>query len=583
MTLESVNTGATGEPIVVDTIDGKNVQAAKILLGAANTDGGFLSPANPMPIGAPPSLPLPPGAATNAKLDELIASIATRAAEATLASILARLPLPITTVPENDASAPPYRLVGQDVWNCSFSNVGTVIAPELTTPIQGTGVSFAQASGTLTITAGTTANAEFLTRSVRTWEGAMRARLSSVTGARSANNNFTWMLADLVGEGLAYNVVSATTVDVTMPAHGFTAANVGQRMFLGGITTLTGSAPCIPGRYAIASIPDVNTIRFTVSGWASSGTGTLTLFGHSYARVAFEGATATTTTYGTGRRGWTGTADTAAASNLTTASPGAIHTIELTGREAFFFDHLRASATSPTITTRASRYEDLPDDNLPLYLWIWSYNGTTGPSSTTWAISFASVEKFANLPVYLQGQRANGTVNPIAVTINGAVDTEFATAAALADGAANPTTGTAGSAALQFNGTTWDRARGNTAVTAEVSSAKVASGNSAAVTNHSARGAVFFINVSAVSGTTPTLAVRVQMQDPVGSGWVDIPGAVTASITGVSLVALAVYPGATVAANAAVSYPLPRNYRLAWTIGGTSPSFTFSVGAQYIL
>ncbi len=39
---------------------------------------------------------------------------------------------------------------------------------------------------------------------------------------------------------------------------------------------------------------------------------------------------------------------------------------------------------------------------------------------------------------------------------------------------------------------------------------------------------------------------------------------------------------ARIAANAAVSYPLPRNYRLAWTIGGTTPSFTFSVGAQYV-
>jgi hypothetical protein len=72
------------------------------------------------------------------------------------------------------------------------------------------------------------------------------------------------------------------------------------------------------------------------------------------------------------------------------------------------------------------------------------------------------------------------------------------------------------------------------------------------------------------------------MQDPVGLGWVDIPGAVTASITTTGLVALAIYPGATVVANAAVSYPLPRTWRLAWTIGGTTPSFTFSVGAQYV-
>jgi hypothetical protein len=43
------------------------------------------------------------------------------------------------------------------------------------------------------------------------------------------------------------------------------------------------------------------------------------------------------------------------------------------------------------------------------------------------------------------------------------VDTELPTAAALADGAANPTTPLIGSANLVFNGTTWDRARGSAA------------------------------------------------------------------------------------------------------------------------
>lgn len=174
---------------------------------------------------------------------------------------------------------------------------------------------------------------------------------------------------------------------------------------------------------------------------------------------------------------------------------------------------------------------------------------------------------------------AQGTAGNFQVT----ADTEFAAAAALADGAANPTTASGGALASEFNGTTWDRQRGNTSVSVEASSAKTASGNSAAaLTNHSASGAILFVNVSAVSGTTPTLVVRAQMQDPVGSGWIDIPGAATASITGVSNVALAIYPGATVAANAAVSYPLPRVWRLAWTITGTTPSFTFSVGAQYV-
>jgi hypothetical protein len=472
------------------------------------------------------------------------------------------LPGMTTGVPENDVSAPPVRLVGQDVWNVSFSDVGTTIAPELTTPITGTGVSFSQAASSLLIVAGTTANAEFLTRSVRSWQGSLRARLSSVMGARSANNNFTWMLADLIGEGLSYNIVSATQVDVTLTNHGFTSANVGQFMYMGGITTLTGSAPRIPGRRAIASIPDANTIRFTVSGWASSGTGTCTLFGHSYARVAFEGATATTTTYGTGRRGWSGTADNAATSNLTTASPGAIHTIELTGREAVFFDHLRATTTTPTIAVRATRYEDLPDDNLPLYLFIWSYNGTTGPTSTTWAISFASVEKFANTPVYIQGQRANGSLNPLPVTLTGtnslAANQTVSVSQIGGVSVAALNVGTSGANGIGvFLG-----AGAAPSVADRASSAATTTGNTAASVSQG--GAVVSANIvfSAVGGTTPTLDLVLQETFDGGTTFRDLWHCERVTANGTVTVP---------------SIPVQGRRRWSWTISGTGPTFTFAI------
>jgi hypothetical protein len=484
-----------------------------------------------------------------------------------------------TTVPANSVSAPPVRLVGQDVYNFGFAQSGaSVLSSDFIAPIVGTGVGYSQASGSLLITTGTSTNAEFLTRSTVAWRGSLRMRASIVASQRIANQNLAIMLADLVGAGLSYTINSATSVTVTVPGHTFTAQNVGQFINLAGIVGAAG----VPGRYAIASVVVGTSITFTVAGWPASGSGTLTLFGWNFVRNLVTGTTATNINWTTQRRGW-GDADTVA-TIASTAAPGTIIQNDLTGRDAFLLDQVRATSTVPNFTTRASRYENLPDDDTELYVWIWNFNGTVAPASTTtWTIGFISVEKFANTPVYLQGVRAQGAVNPLPVTIQGAVDTEFATAAALADGAANPTTGTAGAAGLEFNGTTWDRLRGNTAVSVEASSAKTATGNSAAaITNHSASGAVLFINVSAVSGTTPTLVVRAQMQDPVGLGWVDIPGAVTASITTTGLVALAIYPGATVVANAAVSYPLPRTWRLAWTIGGTTPSFTFSVGAQYV-
>jgi len=48
------------------------------------------------------------------------------------------------------------------------------------------------------------------------------------------------------------------------------------------------------------------------------------------------------------------------------------------------------------------------------------------------------------------------------VSVSGAVDTELPAAAALADGVANPTVPTVGAFASVFNGTTWDRVRGDT-------------------------------------------------------------------------------------------------------------------------
>lgn len=328
-------------------------------------------------------------------------------------TLLGRVPSLLTTVPPSDTPAGPVRLVGQDVWVCSFAGVGaSVLSSDFTTPVVGTGVGYSQAGGALLLTTGTSTNAEFLTRSVMSWKGALRMRASIIASQRIANQNLQITLADLVGEGLTYNIVNATTVDVTLPAHGRTAQSVGQFMNLGGITGAAG----VPGRYAIASIPGGDTIRFTVAAWPASGTGTLSLFGWNYCRNLITGTTATNAAWDCQRNGWA-SGDTTATIN-TTASPGSTIQNDLNGRDAFLMDALRATATAPTFTTRASRYENLPDDTTTLYVWLWSYNGTVAPASTTtWTLGFVAVEKFANTPVYLQGARANGSANAFPVAV----------------------------------------------------------------------------------------------------------------------------------------------------------------------
>jgi hypothetical protein len=423
------NVGAGTEKFIVDQIGADLAPSTKIMLGDDGVDGGFVSGANPMPIDGVVSvsgpvdvagtfwpatqpisasaLPLPAGAAT----------------ETSLAALVALNPALTDTVPFNGVQAPPSRLVGQDVWTCSFAQSGSsVLSPDFITPIVGTGVTYNQTSGSLNILTGTNTNAEFLTRSVRSWRGALRMRFSIVASQRIANQNLAVVLADLLGAGLTYNIVNSTTVDVTDTAHGLTAQNVGQFMNLGGITGAAG----VPGRYAIASIVDANTIRFTVAGWPASGTGTLTLFGWNYCRNLYNGTTATSMLWDCQRRGWA-SGDTTA-SVLTTASPGAIVQNDLNGRDAFLLDQLRATSAVPNFISRGSRYENMPDDDVELYMFIWNFNGTVAPASTTtWTLGFISVEKFANLPVYIQGQRANGNNNPLPVLAQGTTPVSLAT------------------------------------------------------------------------------------------------------------------------------------------------------------
>ena len=127
------------------------------------------------------------------------------------------------------------------------------------------------------------------------------------------------------------------------------------------------------------------------------------------------------------------------------------------------------------------------------------------------------------------------------------------------------------------------RAYNNSTLTVQASAAQTATNNSTAQTNFNARGIDLYVNVTAASGTSPTLAVKIQTQDPVSGTWVDLPGAVTANITAAGITVLQVYPGVAAVANSTISAALPRAWRCVSTIAGTSPSFTYSIGGAYII
>lgn len=113
--------------------------------------------------------------------------------------------------------------------------------------------------------------------------------------------------------------------------------------------------------------------------------------------------------------------------------------------------------------------------------------------------------------------------------------------------------------------------------------AKTATGNGATQTNTTAKGALITFNIGTVSGTTPTCVFKIQGSADNGTTWVDIPNANTASITTAGAYGLLINKGiaavagvATTGTCAQINSQLPRTWRVVWTIGGTTPSFTIT-------
>nr|BDD47810.1 hypothetical protein 11 [Bacillaceae bacterium] len=96
--------------------------------------------------------------------------------------------------------------------------------------------------------------------------------------------------------------------------------------------------------------------------------------------------------------------------------------------------------------------------------------------------------------------------------------------------------------------------------------ARTTSGNSVEFDVSKYKEAIVFLDVTTASGTSPTLDVKFQTQDPASLKWFDITGLTFAQKTAV---------GNEVKEKSNV---LGSKIRCTYTIGGTTPSFTFSVG-----
>lgn len=122
-----------------------------------------------------------------------------------------------------------------------------------------------------------------------------------------------------------------------------------------------------------------------------------------------------------------------------------------------------------------------------------------------------------------------------------------------------------------FSGTAWDRWRNNTEGTLLASAARTASSNSPDLTVYNGAKLAVYLDVTAASGTSPTLDVTVKAKDP-ASGKYFLVGTF-AQKTAVASEAIFIGGGADVEF-------ATRTYRIEYVIAGTTPSFTFSVGAS---
>ena len=114
------------------------------------------------------------------------------------------------------------------------------------------------------------------------------------------------------------------------------------------------------------------------------------------------------------------------------------------------------------------------------------------------------------------------------------------------------------------------------------SAARTVTTNSGAIQPKSGKGVFLVLDVTASSGTSPTLDVTLERYDTTSDSWVALPGAAFAQQTGTGTNGLTVYPGIGETANESVSDHIGNYFRAVATIGGTSPSFTFSLAGQVL-
>ena len=100
------------------------------------------------------------------------------------------------------------------------------------------------------------------------------------------------------------------------------------------------------------------------------------------------------------------------------------------------------------------------------------------------------------------------------------------------------------------------------------------------INNGYGRGILIFVDITALTGTAPTLTVTLQGKDPVSGKYYTILA--STALAAVATTVLRVFPGLTAAANLIANDLLPPDFRFITTIGGTTPAVTSTISYAVI-
>ena len=104
-------------------------------------------------------------------------------------------------------------------------------------------------------------------------------------------------------------------------------------------------------------------------------------------------------------------------------------------------------------------------------------------------------------------------------------------------------------------------------------------------THANARGAYIIVNVTTLTGTSPTLTPLIQGKAPVAGVYFTVLLA-TAAIAATGKFVYLVYPNAPAAAGGvtqSIAFNLPKTWNIVMTVGGTVTAEAYTVEASYLL